>query len=129
MFGKYLLHELKNTCKLPIIVCAISIGAILTGLLAKLTENFIVTNLGAALCVGAIYAILVIMVLVVIFTYSGRLFNSKGHLTLTMPIKSSTIILAKTLAIRLYFLLFCGLGIALIIIGLSLSFNGNNSNI
>ena len=115
MFGKYLWHELKNTFKLPLIISLISVGTLSIVFMSYAIKSPLLVTLSSVLVVGSLYAMSVIAVLTVIFTYSGRLFNSKGYLTLTMPIKTTTIIWAKTLAVFIYLLGFAILAFILLI--------------
>lgn len=102
MFKKYFAHEFKNTCQMPITVCALIIGvSVLVGLGALLKLEFLL-SLGIIALVVSFYACFIMSYISIHKTMTGRLFSKGGYLTLTLPVGTHTILISKILINLIY---------------------------
>lgn len=102
MFGKYFWHELKNSYKLPAMIFGtVLICSFLCGLLININSRFL-TTVAVLLLSASMFGVAFSIIFLVFHIYSKRLFNQTGYLTLTLPVSTHTIILAKTLVVLIY---------------------------
>ena len=102
MFGKYFSHELKNSYKFPLLSFIICIIAVLVGSLTiKINSEFLI-SLSVLLIVGSFMFASVALIITLTRQFHSNLFNQQGYLTLTLPVKTRTIILTKILVSFIY---------------------------
>ena len=123
MFRKYFAHEFKNTCQMPITICALIIGvSLLVGIGALLKLEFLLT-LGIITLVVSFYACFIMSYISIHKTMTGRLFSKGGYLTLTLPVGTHTILISKILVNLVYvvgYLLSIFIGVIVILGGFGL---------
>jgi len=106
MFGKYLLFELKNSYKFP----AIAFGScLIASLLAGITISVTVPILNSIAVIVFFLSMMFAFIAILstlIQVFGRRLFSHQGYLTLTLPIKTNTIIFSKVLVCFIYMIVF-----------------------
>ena len=106
MFKKYFAHEFKNTCQMPLTICAIIIGvSLLVGIGALLDLDFLF-ELGIIASAVSVNACIIMSYVSIHKTITGRLFSSSGYLTLTLPVGTHTILISKILINIIYSILY-----------------------
>lgn len=129
MFKKYFIHEFKNSCQMPLTVCGLILGvSLLVGIGAILDLNFLF-DLGMTALLVSIYSCIIIAVISVHKTMTGRLFSKSGYLTLTLPIETHTILISKILVniiYALFYIMSAFIGVVVILGGFGVleSFDG-----
>ena len=110
MFGKYFIHELKNTCRFPLIACAIGLAtSALMGICFLFPVDdklFVLYYFIFLLFIVALGAMAVISIITIIRTFKSRLFNQQGYLTLTLPVTTHNILLTKLLINLIYMIVY-----------------------
>lgn len=99
MFGKLLKNDLKAQwfSVAPIFLCIIVISAV-AEIFVLATENKVASSLGGfVVCLALLFACLVIIIAVALM-FSKTVFGRAGYLTLTLPVKTSSLIWSKTLS-------------------------------
>jgi len=116
MFGKFFKHELSNSYKFPLIsfiICALACAV--GSLTIKIDVDFL-SILSIFLIAGAFTFGGIALIITLVKQFKDNLFNQQGYLTLTLPVKTSTIILAKVLVSFIYGLAYLLLIVLLLVI-------------
>lgn len=97
MFGKLIKHEIRHSARYNLVIYIVAIAVTLVMGLSLVTES---TTLGVISCF-AIYitgfATVVVTLVSVIKNFYDTLFSRQGYLTLTLPVKGSTLLISKVL--------------------------------
>ena len=97
MLGKLLKHEIRHSARYTMAIYAAALAAMaVTGISLLIDSGW----LGAVSC-GILYVIgfasVVITLVSIIKNFNDTLFSRQGYLTLTLPVKGSTLLLSKIL--------------------------------
>ena len=97
MFGKVLKNEIRHSARYNLTIYAVALAASVLMGLSLVVES---SGIGVASCF-ALYIIGIITVVItlvsVIKNFYDTLFSRQGYLTLTLPVKGSTLLLSKVL--------------------------------
>lgn len=97
MFGKILKNEIRHSARYNLVIYAVALAASFVMGLSLVTNS---TGIGVVSCF-ALYVIGIITVVVtlvsVIKNFYDTLFSRQGYLTLTLPVKGSTLLLSKVI--------------------------------
>lgn len=97
MFGKLIKHEIRHSARYNLVIYIVALAVSLVMGLSLITES---TALGVISCF-AIYitgfATVVVTLVSVIKNFYDTLFSRQGYLTLTLPVKGSTLLISKVL--------------------------------
>ena len=97
MFGKVLKNEIRHSARYNLTIYAVALAASVLMGLSLVIES---SGIGVASCF-ALYIIGIITVVItlvsVIKNFYDTLFSRQGYLTLTLPVKGSTLLLSKVL--------------------------------
>lgn len=99
MFGKLLKNDLKAQwySVAPIFLCIFIVAAV-AEIFVLVSKNKVVASLGGFLvCLVLLFACLVIIIAVALM-FSKTVFGRAGYLTLTLPVKTRSLIWSKTLS-------------------------------
>ena len=121
MFKKYFVHEFKNSCKMPITICCVSLFISLLVAIGSLLELDELLAVGLSALVLTVYIFFFMSINSINKTMTERLFTKNGYLTLTLPVGTHTILLSKILINILYVVMYIAsflLGIILVVGGL-----------
>lgn len=97
MFGKLIKHEIRHSARYNLVIYTVALAVTLVMGLSLITGS---TGLGVVSCF-AIYitglATVMVTLVSVIKNFYDTLYSRQGYLTLTLPVKSSTLLTAKVL--------------------------------
>ncbi len=113
MFGKLLKNDLKAQWhSMSGIFLAIAFIAVAAEIVTLFTENQMISVLGGMVVFFAMGGACVIVLLAMGILFSQTMFGKAGYLTLTLPVKTGSLLLSKTLSGLIWlgsvFLLFMG---------------------
>ena len=105
MFGKLLKHEIRHSARYNLVIYIVALAVTLVMGISLLTES---TALGTVSCF-AIYitgfATVIVTLVSVIKNFYDTLFSRQGYLTLTLPVKGSTLLVSKVLVSFMWIIL------------------------
>ena len=105
MFGKLLKHEIRHSARYNLVIYVIALAVLLVMGLSLITES---TALGVISCF-AIYitgfATVVVTLVSVIKNFYDTLFSRQGYLTLTLPVRGSSLLASKVLVSFLWIII------------------------
>ena len=126
MLGKLLKHEFAATWRIPV---ALEILIIILGIMASVTISFIPhiqDSMGTSIiffmlmgvCYVGVIAANIVTIVYLVIRYYKNLYSPQGYLTFTLPVKTESIIITKTVSGSVWMLLsYLCTFIAMIIVG------------
>lgn len=121
MFKKYFAFELKNTYKMPLVICLLVIGVSFLLALSAIFELDSLFTIAICALIATFIASIVMSVVSMNKSITSRLFNKGGYLTLTLPVGTHTVLFSKILVNFIYafgYILSFFIGVILILFGL-----------
>lgn len=117
MLGKLIKHEIKHSARYTMVIYAAVVAAIAVMGLSLLTGS---TWLGVVSCFALYvvgFAAVVVTLVSVIKNFYDTLFSRQGYLTLTLPVKGSTLLISKIIVSFLWIIVsFVAMGLTFLVI-------------
>lgn len=105
MLGKLIKHEFRQTGHSVLAIYCVALGSIGFMLLSYLTNVTWMGVLGSVLlvCVGGIAVLMTLIA--VVMNFQRSLYSNQGYLTLTLPVKGSSLLLSKIIVSAIWIII------------------------